>query len=185
MNAFSRIATGKAARALLAGGLSAIALASFANTGTGNLTVSATVENQCSVGDATLSLGAITLVDANGTMSANVTAGATANIPYACTNGTSAMLSFGNGNNVAAGGTVRRMAATVGGGTEYLEYDLKVANSSGASIALDDTGTAVSGDGTNKTFAVWAGVVNSAANQLAKPSAGYTDTVVATITFTP
>lgn len=172
----------RAARLVLAGGLSLAAVASFAATETGNLTVSASVANQCSVGDATLALGAITFVAADGTMSITG-AGATAGIPWACTNGTAATLAFGNGSNASV--TTRRMTATVATVAQYLEYDLKVTSSAGTAIPLADAGTAVTGDGTNKTFTVWAGVPNSAANKLAKPSTGYTDTVVATITFTP
>lgn len=172
----------RAARVLLAGGLSLAALASFGATETGNLTVTASVANQCSVGDATLALGAITLVAADGTMSITGT-GATAGIPYACTNGTGATLKFGDGNNASV--TTRRMTATVATVAQFLEYDLKVTSSAGTAIPLADVGTAVTGDGTNKTFTVWAGVANTTANKAAKPSTGYTDTVVATITFTP
>ena len=175
----------RATRILISGALSLAAITSFGATDTGNLTVTATVANQCSVGDATLALGAITLVGADGTMASNITgSGATANIPWACTNGTAATLSFGDGTNVG-GGSIRRMKATVDSESQYLEYSLRATSSAGAVIGLSDAGTSVTGDGTSKTFTVWAGVANSAANKVAKPSTGYTDTVVATITFTP
>jgi spore coat protein U-like protein len=182
MQAFRHRAISQAARILVAGGIALMAAASWAATDTGNLTVSATVANQCAVGDAALSLGAITLVNADGTM-ATLSGGATAAIPWACTNGTAATLGFGLGGN--SSGTDRRLKSTTAGASnQYLEYALKVDSSSGA--AIDTTAVALNGaDGTNKTFTVWGGPVDSVANKAAKPATDYTDGVLLTITFTP
>jgi spore coat protein U-like protein len=183
MKAFRHPAVSQAARVLAAGVIGLMAAASWAATDTGNLTVSATVANQCAVGDAALSLGAITLVNADGTM-ATLSGGATAAIPWACTNGTAATLGFDLGGN--SSGTDRRLKSTTAGASnQYLEYALKVDSSSGA--AIDNT-TAVAlndADGTNKTFTVWGGPVDSVANKAAKPATDYTDSVLLTITFTP
>jgi spore coat protein U-like protein len=182
MKTFRHNAITKTARILAAASFAFVAAAAGAATDTGNLTVSATVANQCSVGDAALSLGAITLVNADGTM-ATLSGGTTAAIPWACTNGTAATLGFDLGGN--SSGTDRRMKSTTAGASnQYLEYALKVDSSSGT--AIDTTAVALSGaDGTNKTFTVWGGPVASAANQAATPATDYTDSVLLTITFTP
>jgi spore coat protein U-like protein len=170
----------RAVRAALVAGLGFVAVGAWADVDTANLTVNATVANQCSVGDATLSLGAITLVSPDGTMA--VSGGGTTGIPWACTNGTSATLGFDNGSNYSS--TRRMVSASAGSSNQYLEYTLKTGSSGGttiASTALDLSGA----DGTNQTFTVWGGPVSSAANKAAKPATDYTDTVVMTITFTP
>jgi spore coat protein U-like protein len=177
---FSLRFVNQAVRAAIVGGLGLMAMGAWADTDTGNLTVNATVANQCSVGDATLSLGAITLVSPDGTMA--VSGGGTTGIPWACTNGTSATLGFDNGTNYSS--TRRMLSTTAGSSNQYLEYTLKAGSSSGttiASSALDLSGA----DGTNQTFTIWGGPVASAANKAAKPANDYTDTVVMTITFTP
>lgn len=146
------------------------------------LAVTASILNQCSVGDATLALGQIGLVDASGKMTV-LSAGASAGIPWACTHGTTASLAFGAGSH--SSGTDRRMKATAVDATDqFLEYQLKVGSANGAPIA----GSAISlsgADGTNKTFTIWGGPVDSAANRLAKPAGEYSDTVLLTVTFSP
>lgn len=182
MTTFSNTAIKMAIRALAAGGFAFAATASMAATDTGSLTVNATIANQCAVGDATLALGTITLVNANGTMSA-ASGGNTIGIPWACTNGTGATLGFGLGAN--SSGTDRRMKSTTAGASnQYFAYQLNVGSSGGDPI--DTAAQTLSGaDGTNQTFTVWGGAVDSAANRAAKPATDYTDTVLMTITFTP
>jgi spore coat protein U-like protein len=168
-----------AVRASVIAALAGMSLIAGAATDTADLTVTATVANQCSVGNAALSLGAITLVGADGTM-ATPTGSSTIGVPWACTNGTSATLGFGNGNNFAS--STRRMSS--GTVDTFLEYELRSGSSAGtviASTALDLSGA----DGTDKTLTVWGGPVNSTANKAAKPASDYTDTVLMTITFTP
>jgi len=79
---------------------------------TGSLAVSASIVNQYAVGNAALALGAITLVNANGTM-ATLSGGSVVDIPWGCTNGTAATLSFGLGNNT--NGSNRRLVSTTAG----------------------------------------------------------------------
>lgn len=184
MKARMQMASGRAARILTAGSLILMAATSWAGaaTGTGSLAVSASIVNQCAVGDAALALGAITLVSTNGTM-ATLSGGAAVDIPWGCTNGTAATLSFGLGNNT--NGSDRRLVSTTAGASnQYIEYQLKADSSSGPAIGT--TAVTLNGaDGTNRTFTVWGGPVNSAANQAAKPGNDYTDAVLLTITFTP
>jgi spore coat protein U-like protein len=160
-----------------------IATTSWAGTTTetGGLAVSARIVNQCAVGDAALSLGAITLVNTNGTM-ATLSGGSAVGIPWGCTTGTAATLSFGLGDNT--NGSARRMLSN-GAGTsnQYLEYQLKADSSSGPAIGTSAV-TLVGADGSNKTFTVWGGPVDSVANRAAKPGS-YTDAVLLTITFAP
>jgi spore coat protein U-like protein len=169
------------AAALALAGTGLVAVSSFAATDTANLTVTASIANQCSVGAASLSLGGITLVGPDGTM-ATLSGGNTVNIPWACTNGTDATLAFSLGAN--SSGTDRRMASAASP-TDTFEYQLKAGTTS-AGTPITDTPVALAGaDGTNQTFAVWAGPVDSDANRAAKPATDYTDTVLLTITFTP
>lgn len=178
MNRFARTLTARlcmAATALLGGN------AALADTDTGNLTVTATVANQCAIGDATLALGTISLINANGTIGTPSGSGIT-NVPWACTNGTSATVVFGNGLNYNA--HRRLVSTTAGSSNQFLAYNLKQGTSSGADIS--GTPIALTGaDGTNRTFAVWGGPADTPENRTVKPATDYTDTVQMTITFTP
>lgn len=160
----------------------ALSHAAWADTDTANLTVTANVANQCAIGDATLAMGTISLVNINGTMGAP-SGGGTANVPWACTNGTSATVGFGYGQNST--GTDRRLrSVTAGSSNQYLEYVLRTTNSSGTVIS--GSAFALSGaDGTDKVLTIWGGPVDTPANRAVKPASDYTDSVVMTITFTP
>lgn len=145
----------------------------------GTLGVTASILHQCTVGDATLAIGAVGLVHASGRMEL-VSNGASVAIPWSCTNGTAAALSFGSGAN--ADGGERRMKST--SATHFLAYQLREGSASGQPIG--SAAVALAGaDGTNKTFTVWGGPVNSAGNLAAKPAGDYMDTVSLTITFSP
>jgi hypothetical protein len=164
----------------VAGAAVVAAGASWAADDTATLTVNASVAAQCSVGNATLGLGSLTLVSANGTMSV-ATGGSTVSIPWACTNGTMAKIGFDMGAN-AGGGSVRRMASATAGIDTFVEYELKELSSAGSPIGtgLVSVGT---GDGTDKTFTVWGGPIASATTRLATPDANYTDAVLMTISI--
>jgi spore coat protein U-like protein len=178
MNHFSMNMIKRAVVVLSAGTAILAAGASWAADDTATLTVNASVAPQCSVGNATLSLGALTLVSANGTMSV-ATGGSTVSIPWACTNGTTAKIGFDMGAN-AGGGSVRRMASATAGIDTFVEYELKEASSAGNPIATDLV-TVGTGDGSDKTFTVWGGPIASATTRQAKPDANYTDAVLMTI----
>jgi spore coat protein U-like protein len=168
----------------VASGLAAMTLASWASAATenGSLGVSASLVHQCAVGTAALALGTLTVVNTNGTM-ATITGGNTVGIPWGCTNGTEATLSFGSGAN-SSGADRRMVSGSAGASNQYLEYQLKAGSSAGAPIGTAPV-TLTGADGTNKTFTVWGGPVNSATNRSAKPADDYTDTVLLTITFVP
>ena len=167
---------------LLAVALGLQSLGVLADTDTANLSITATVAHQCAIGDATLALGTISMVNTNGTMGAPA-GGGTTNVPWACTNGTSATIGFGYGQNST--GTDRRLrSVTAGASNQYLEYVLRTTNSSGTLIG--GSALALSGaDGTDKVLTIWGGPVDSGANRAVKPAADYADSVVMTITFTP
>jgi len=179
--AWGRRPAARAAR-VSAAVLSLTCLGALADTDTANLTVTATVANQCAIGDATLAMGSITLINNNGTTAAPSGSGI-ASVPWACTNGTSATVGFGYGQNST--GTDRRLrSVTAGASNQFLEYTLRTTNSSGTLIG--GSAMALSGaDGTDKTLTIWGGPVDTAANRAVKPASDYTDSVVMTITFTP
>jgi spore coat protein U-like protein len=167
---------------LSAAGLALAVAPAFAGSETGQLAVSASVPAQCAVGDATLAMGPVTLVNANGTIT-GVSGGAAAVIPWGCTNGTSATLAFGMGTNSTGAGR-RLISTTAGAAPQYLEYQLKTGSSGGAVIGTTPV-TLDGADGTNKNFTVWGAPVNSAANRTVKPAGDYADSILLTITFAP
>jgi spore coat protein U-like protein len=149
-------------------------------TDTGVLTVTANIANQCSVGNASLAMGAISLVAAGGTTGA-LSGGGGAHIPWGCSTGTSATLAFDLGAN--ASGTTRRLASTASS-TEYLEYELRSGSPSG--VVIGSTPVTLEGaNGSNRAFSVWGAPLNSTANKTAKPAGDYTDSVRLTISFAP
>lgn len=167
---------------LLAAVLGLQTLGAVADTDTANLTITATVAHQCAIGDATLAMGTISMINTNGTMGAPA-GGGTANVPWACTNGTSATVGFGYGQN-STGSDRRLRSVSAGASNQYLEYVLRTTNSSGTLIG----GTALSlsgADGTDKVLTIWGGPADTGANRAVKPATDYADSIVMTITFTP
>jgi spore coat protein U-like protein len=182
MKTWLRPATGWVVPILVEAGLALLAPSCWAASETGQLAVSASIPAQCAVGDAALAMGPITVVSANGTIT-SVSGGAAAAIPWGCTNGTSATLAFGTGSN-STGTDRRMMSTTAGAAPQYLEYQLKAGSQGGAVIGTTPV-TLDGADGTNRTFTVWGGPVNSAANTTLRPAGDYSDSVLLTITFAP
>lgn len=146
-------------------------LASQAGTDTGNLTVTATVNGACTIGDATLAFGVYDPAAAalTGTTSFSVQ----------CTKTTQGTITFDQGLAASATGNTRLMKVNPGDAdTEALSYELFA--DAGFTLPLGTSNSIVI-DGTGAIIPVEIHGRIPAAQFVAPGS--YTDTVVATITF--
>jgi spore coat protein U-like protein len=143
-----------------------------AATATANLTVSATVINNCTISTAALAFGSYDPVVANQTNNLD----GTGTVTVACTRGATTTIGLGAGSN--ASGSTRRMA---GGTGNFLSYELY--SDSGRSTVWN-TGAGVltpvaAPSRAARDFTVYGRI---AGNQDV-PAGSYTDTVVATVNF--
>jgi spore coat protein U-like protein len=155
--------------------LLAFAAPAFAGTDTANMNVSATVSDSCSISAGALTFGAYDTVS-------GLAVDGSAALTVACTSGSSAEITLGQGDNADTGSTdaapLRRMSD---GATSFLSYQLYQdaghltgwGNTSGTSVAYEASSAAPS------TVSVYGSV--DAGQDV--PAGAYTDTVVATITF--
>jgi spore coat protein U-like protein len=159
--------------ALIAGGLAlGLAAPAFAQTATANLTVSATVNANCSITTSAVAFGTY---DPVVTHAASPLDG-TGSVVVTCTKGAGTRIDLGLGGN--ASGSVRRMA----GGGDFLSYELYTDSGRstvwGAGAGSGQT-IAAAPNKNPRTFTVYGRV---AAGQDVS-AASYSDTVVATINF--
>lgn len=172
--------TSKLALALCMAALSSSALA---DTDSSTLTVGATVQNNCAIGNGSLSFGttrtlAVTKGAGTAGTIANIDADSGSSISIICTLGATATINADTGANASAG--VRRMLS----GSDHLAYQLytdadrlTVLNTTTGSINYTGTGAATT------TTAIY-GRIDGAALQAAKAGT-YVDTVGLTVTYTP
>lgn len=161
-------------------GLIGIQAANAATTA-GTLTVKATVVKGCSVNtdpsgtvaNAVLDFGTITSLTANVDGDTTTTSGTS--IKVLCNNGTDYTVAFGAGNNGQGG--VRRMA---GGSSEFIPYNLYLASTRAAALAVDGTTASITGNGTPQTLDVYGRIP---AGSVLPTAGNYTDTVTLTVTY--
>ena len=144
-----------------------------AATATANLSVSATVTNNCTISTVALAFGSYDPVVAN----ASTNLDGTGTVVVACTKGSTATIGLGTGAN--ASGSIRRMKDA---GTNYLTYELY--QDSGRSTVWANSGAGLlspvaAPSKAARNFTVYGRV---ASNQDV-PAGSYTDTVVATVNF--
>jgi spore coat protein U-like protein len=165
-------------RLIAAGALLAAALPLTASAQT--VTINATVNSQCNIGNATVNLGALTL--------ANQTDDTTTNITLTCNKGATVSVALNDGVN--ASGSQKRMQRGATG--DYLNYSITVPGISGVTTtcpALPGT----SWDATNtfaatNLFTASGGprnvllCVSVPSGQFSVGAGSYTDTVIATLT---
>ena len=150
-----------------------LAPGSSAATASANLTVTATVTNNCSITTTPVAFGAYDPVVAN----ASAHLDATGTVTVACTKGATATVGLGLGSHAL--GSSRRLTD---GGTNYLTYELY--QDAGRAAVWGDAGAALFSPGaapskSPRSFTVYARI---AADQ--DVAAGnYADTVVATVNF--
>lgn len=149
---------------------------------TGTLTVNATVEGACSIGDQTLNFGNISSINVGtaGTLESNTDHDSTAIVAVICTSGTEGRVTLNDGSN--KGATYRRMKY---GTVDYIEYHLYNEATRTTEIAANNGATTaytIIGDGTNKSFTVYGRILADALSN--QPLGAYTDSVTMTITYT-
>lgn len=165
---------------LLALGAPLFSGAAMAATETGTLTVSATADGACSVGDGTLDFGSFQTiaVGAGGAQGGASDIDASIGVPVVCTNGTTGAITADDGMNVDT--AVRRLRKGVT--TDYIKYAL-YSDSARTTAMTSSEGISVTGDGTDQTATVYGRI--AAADLTNQPTGSYSDTVTMTITYTP
>jgi len=166
--------------ALAVFGLLAAGFAFASSTATSNMSVTASIANNCTISASPLAFGAYDPIGAN----ASTALTTTTSIAVNCTNGDSTTVTLGQGNHAAGDSTDaspdRRMLATVNLTSYYLSYTLIQPDDSTPWGNTSGTGVGYSGTGTAGSLTVNGSVP---ANQNGLPAGSYSDTVVATITF--
>jgi spore coat protein U-like protein len=143
-----------------------------AGTATTNLSVTATVSNNCTISTTTVAFGAYDPVVTNASTALDGAGGVT----IACTKGASSTIGLGLGSN--ASGATRRMA----NGSNYLTYELY--KETGRTNVWGNSGVdlytpAAAPSFAPRTFSVYGRV--TAGQDV--PAGSYSDTVVATVNF--
>lgn len=164
------------ARHIVLAALAVLPMSAHAATVTANMPVSATVGGACSVSSGGLAFGSYEPVLLH-SAAALVGSGT---IDVACTLGTGAVVTLGQGANSANGSTDAAPARQLASGASRLAYalyrDLAMSlvwgNTSGTGLAITGTGVSVG-------IPVY-GAVAAAQNV---PQGAYSDTVVVTVTF--
>ncbi len=156
-----------------AAGVAALTRPVTAASGTANLSVTATVTNNCTISTTPVAFGSYDPVVANATANLD----AAGSVVVACTKGATATVGLALGANGT--GAVRRMKD---GGANYLSYELF--QESSRSTVWGNSGSALLSPGAApskaaRTFPVYGRI---AGNQDI-PAGSYSDTVVATVNF--
>lgn len=160
-----------AALAILASGMA------FAGTSTSNMSVSATVSNNCTISAGALAFGSYDPIVTNATTALDQTA----TLTVTCTQGASATVTLGQGANADTGSTDDAPLRRLNTGSEYLSYAL-YSDSARTTVFGNTAGTgaAYTGTGSSGTITVYGRIT---AGQTSANAGSYSDTVVATITF--
>jgi spore coat protein U-like protein len=151
---------------------------SFASgTATSDLSVSASVADNCTISTSALAFGSYDPISANASSDLDNTG----SVSVTCTSGASANVTLGQGSNADTGSTdaapLRRMAD---GSSHYLSYSLfSDTNRSTAWGNTSGTGVDHTGTGSSASLTVY-GRITAGQNV---PAGSYSDTVVATVTF--
>ena len=168
--AIVRTWVGVSAAAVVIAGVSIIRVS--AATATANLTVSATVTNNCTISTAALAFGSYDPVAANAASNLD----GTGRLTVACTKGATATIGLGNGSN--ASGSNRRMSD---GGSNYLAYELY--SDSGRSTVWNTGSGMLSPVAAPSKVARDFTVYGRISSNQDVPAGSYGDTVVATVNF--
>ncbi|MDB4839302.1 spore coat U domain-containing protein [Amylibacter sp.] len=157
-------------------GFTILGTQSHADTGTSNMSVSATVRHACSIDTTPMAFGTYDGVVAN----ASTALDAMATVISSCTSGAAALITMNAGNSAGSGSDdvpVRRMTA---GASEYLVYqvysDVTRETVWGNTVP---TGIVTNGTGSPQTHKVYGSIPSA---QLV-PEGDYSDQIIVTITY--
>lgn len=150
----------------------------YADTATSNMTVSASINNSCTISAGSLTFGAYDPVVANASSGADLDA--TATLSVACTSGASTTITLGQGSNPGGGSTDAAPERQMASGSDRLAYSLWQDPGFGTVWGNTQlTGKSYTGTGASENVTVH-GKIAKGQNM---PAGSYSDTVVATITF--
>lgn len=152
-------------------------VSAFAGTATSNMSVTASVSNNCTISAGSLTFGAYDPIVANHSSPLN----GSATLTVTCTNGAAATITLGQGANAANGSTdaapLRQMSD---GNSHVMSYSLfQDSGHANAWGNTSGTGAAYTGQGTSTSVTVY-GQIGAGQNL---PAASYSDTVVTTVSF--
>ncbi len=148
----------------------------YAGTATANLSVTATINANCTISTGTVGFGTYDPIVTNATSALN----GTGSVTTTCTSATPATITLGQGSNPNTGSTDTAPLRRMKNGTAYLGYSL-YSDSARTAVWGNTTATGVASTGTGSAVAVTVyGQVAAGQNQ---PAGSYSDTVVATVTF--
>jgi spore coat protein U-like protein len=157
-------------------GFTILATQSHADTGTSNMSVSATVRHACSIDTTQMAFGTYDGVVAN----ASTALDAMATVISSCTSGAAALITMNAGNSAGSGSDdvpVRRMTSEAG---DYLVYQVysDVSHETVWGNAVP-TGVALSGTGLPQTLTVYGSIPSA---QMV-PEGDYSDQIIVKITY--
>ena len=157
-------------------GFAILATQSHADTGTSNMSVSATIKHSCSIETTPMAFGAYDGVVAN----ASTALDAMATVISSCTSGAAALITMNAGNSAGSGSDnmpFRQMNAGTG---EYLVYQV-YSDVSRKTIWGNSapTGVALTGTGAPQTLTVYGSIPSA---QIV-PKGEYSDQIIVTITY--
>ena len=157
-------------------GFAILATQSHADTGTSNMSVSATIKHSCSIDTTPMAFGAYDGVIAN----ASTALDATATVTSSCTSGAATLITTNAGNSAGSGSDdtpVRRMTSGRG---DYLVYQVYSDVSQEAVWGnTASTGVALTGTGLPQSHIVYGSIPSA---QMV-PEGDYSDQIVVTITY--
>lgn len=165
--------TMKVMTALAAVGFIAAGGAVFAGTDTDNMTVSATVNNSCTVTAGNLAFGTLTV-----TAGKTVETDNTATITVDCDVDETVTIGFGNGANDSSGRRLQSKAPT----GVYIGYDLYSDSNRSTAITTGTLNVSADADAANGVDTTIYGRIP--ADQSITTGGQYEDTVVVTVTYT-
>lgn len=157
-------------------GLTILGTQSHADTGTSNMSVSATVEHSCSMNISPMTFGVYDGVVAN----ASAALKATATVISSCTSGAAALITMNTGNFAGSGSDdtpVRRMTSGTGDYLVYQVYSDVSQETVWGNTA--STGVALTGTGLPQSHIVYGSIPSA---QMV-PEGDYSDQIVVTITY--
>ena len=157
-------------------GFAILATQSHADTGTSNMSVSATIKHSCSIETTPMAFGAYDGVVAN----ASTALDAMATVISSCTSGAAALITMNAGNSAGSGSDdvpVRRMTSEAG---DYLVYQV-YSDVSRETVwgNTDPTGVALTGTGVPQSLTVYGSIPSA---QIV-PEGDYSDQIYVTIIY--
>lgn len=151
--------------------------AAFAGTQQSNLSVSATVVDNCAISTTPVAFGNYDPIVANAASAQD----GQGTVTVTCTDGTSPAITLGQGSNPDTGSTAAAPLRRMAGGSDFLAYFL-YSDASHTQVWGDDATVDVdsTGDGASHEHNIYGQI---SAGQNSANAGAYSDTVVATVSF--